>query len=272
MRNRKFRFGFTVIELLVVVSLMGTFASIVIAGLQGARAKGQIAAGQQFDGYNYRAFSADAYGVWNFDESAGGTTADISGNNMTGTLMNGTAWLSPGFRGNSALSFDGIDDYVNIPDLGSQTNSFSSITVSLWVKINQNFGTAGALVTRGPALGTPQWSLTFSSNKLIWRTNSGASGFSCGVPSKDVWHHIAATQKGSNATLYIDGKVCSTTDSAPASVDGIDTVNIGNYLGGSLKFIGILDEVRIYKSALIASEIYNLYTQGATGHDIALVQ
>src|SRR6476469_6385078 len=64
-----------------------------------------------------------------FDEGTGPTTADSSGNGLTGTI-NGATWTSAGKFGN-ALSFDGAS-YV---DLGNPTalKLTGSMTWSAWV-------------------------------------------------------------------------------------------------------------------------------------------
>src|SRR3989344_3676813 len=51
-------------------------------------------------------------GYWTFDEGTGATASDSSGNNNTGTLTNGPTWTTG--KIGQALSFDGVDDYVNI--------------------------------------------------------------------------------------------------------------------------------------------------------------
>src|SRR5205085_1624062 len=54
-------------------------------------------------------------GAWGFDENTGTTTADQSGTGNNGTLTNGPAWNAAGKFG-SAISFDGTNDFVNVPD------------------------------------------------------------------------------------------------------------------------------------------------------------
>src|SRR5688572_29874551 len=46
---------------------------------------------------------------YGFNENAGTTLADNSGNNLNGTLVNGPAWTASGKYG-AALSFDGTND------------------------------------------------------------------------------------------------------------------------------------------------------------------
>jgi len=52
--------------------------------------------------------------AYDFDEGSGTSAPDISGNGNTGTLS-GPTWNASGRRG-SALSFDGVDDRVLVPD------------------------------------------------------------------------------------------------------------------------------------------------------------
>ncbi|MHC4692665.1 MAG: LamG-like jellyroll fold domain-containing protein [Planctomycetota bacterium] len=67
---------------------------------------------------------------WKFDEGRGTTANDSAGEN-NGTV-NGAEWT--GGRFNNALSFDGVDDYVEVPDDPSlRFMQSSSFTISAWV-------------------------------------------------------------------------------------------------------------------------------------------
>ncbi|MDI6891330.1 MAG: hypothetical protein QMC83_10420, partial [Thermodesulfovibrionales bacterium] len=78
-------------------------------------------------------------GYWSFDEGAGQYAYDGSGNANNGTLTNGPKWTTG--KSGGALSFDGIDDYVdcgNKPSLDFSTNDF---TVEVWAKaVGGTFG------------------------------------------------------------------------------------------------------------------------------------
>jgi hypothetical protein len=51
-------------------------------------------------------------GQWKLDEGSGSTTADISGNGNTGTLVGSPAWTT-GHTGN-ALNFNNLTSYVSV--------------------------------------------------------------------------------------------------------------------------------------------------------------
>jgi hypothetical protein len=60
--------------------------------------------------------TATTVGQWTFEEGTGLTTADISGNGFRGTLINSPGWTTGKIGG--GLNFDGINDYVQIPNPG----------------------------------------------------------------------------------------------------------------------------------------------------------
>src|SRR3989442_10796696 len=50
---------------------------------------------------------------WKFDDGSGTLAADSSGNGFNGTLVNGPLWVAG--RIGQGLSFDGVDDYADVP-------------------------------------------------------------------------------------------------------------------------------------------------------------
>ena len=86
-------------------------------------------------GYNPSAeasasFTSNLVAYWKFDEGAGTTTADSSGNGNTGILTNGPLWTAG--RLGKALFFDGIDDTVTVLD-SNYLDLSGSFTLSAWV-------------------------------------------------------------------------------------------------------------------------------------------
>jgi len=71
-------------------------------------------------------------GSWHFDENLGTTAYDTSGNNNDGAI-NGATWTTGKFG--SALSFDGENDYVEVPHSASlDITSKEAWTIEAWLK------------------------------------------------------------------------------------------------------------------------------------------
>jgi prepilin-type N-terminal cleavage/methylation domain-containing protein len=231
------RNAFTLVELLVVIAIIGLLSSIAIVSMNGSREKARIAAGQSFEQSVYQKLGDRLEGEWRF-ETLGATTPDTSGNGHTGTVTNGTS--AAGISGN-ALSLAGTG-YV---DVGTMSIS-GDITVSAWVfptAANQ----AGFIIGKNPV--NTQWQLFFE-GPLRWRGGDPISdAASCPEPSANAWHHVLATQSGTQARVYIDGKQCVSAIISAIN-NGGGAVQIGTF-GDSYNYRGLIDELRVYGGSLI---------------------
>jgi prepilin-type N-terminal cleavage/methylation domain-containing protein len=126
--------GFTLIELLVVISIMGVISSVIFVSFSGSRDKARLAKAQQFDAQISHALSAYAIGIWRFEEGSGTTLYDMSGFENDGTFIGNPSPVFPGgvYSNTTSLEFDGIDDYVSIPDDNS-LDITDAITITAWI-------------------------------------------------------------------------------------------------------------------------------------------
>jgi hypothetical protein len=94
--------------------------------------------------------------AYSFDEGTGNSVADLSGNNINGTVV-GATWIAKGMYGN-ALAFNGISSYV---DLGNRTalRLTGSMTIEAWVKTTGNPADDGQIVAKSDPCG---WQLKTS--------------------------------------------------------------------------------------------------------------
>ena len=205
-------------------------------------------------------------GMWLFNDNPGvtGTTYDISGNGMNGTLVADTK--SVGGRFGCALGFDGTGDYV---DLGSQTNTIgglSQITVAAWVYVNE-FGLIAATRAFVDQVGTGYDSIhmfTNATEDMVFEVDDTTH---TGVIAKDTdffithgadWFCFVGTLDGSFVRLYIDGVEKSST-AWPGGV--IDTPSqASNHLVIGDGHLGRIDHVLLYDRALSAGEVAELYS------------
>jgi len=203
--------------------------------------------------------------VWQINEGVGTVIDDVVGVN-DGTIY-GATWTTTAKSGGYALSFDGIDDYVEIPDEPS-LNPTNAITLECWVRLNAFTGDEQRFITK---IGVePAWAPQYH---LIWNEYLDQFHFMIGIggteysvfgvtASTGVWYHVVGTYDGSTMKLYVDGVE---VDSAAVS-GAIDVVATPVYLGKRVDNVeylnGILDEVRIYNRALSADEIAERYNYG----------
>ena len=208
--------------------------------------------------YNY-APSPIAY--WRFDEGSGTIAKDLSGNNLNGTLINSPTWVS-GKYGN-ALSFDGIDDYVNFGDNQLHRLTFVG-TVSLWVNpyaYPPGINRWGKLIDKGNwGAGRNDYSIYFqgSNNTLKFEVDGSSASQSVSVANTEVplnqWKYLTLTWDGSYIKSYIDGVQASqTVQSISPDTSGYSLQISSN--NSNFAFSGLIDEVRIYNYARTQEQI-----------------
>jgi len=76
--------GFTVLELLVVIFIIGIISTIVFVYVWGILESARFASAQQFDATIHNALGAELVGEWLFDTVVGDETPDTSGFGNTG--------------------------------------------------------------------------------------------------------------------------------------------------------------------------------------------
>jgi hypothetical protein len=213
---------------------------------------------------------------WKFDEGTGLTAYDSAGTNH-GTLVNVPEWTTGVLGG--ALDFDGVDDYVEIPDADSLTPT-TTITISFWIR-NRGGRDGGVykIATCPNELYSPGNSRAYwlqvygSTGKLELRIHSSATsvGFisSNSTIPLDEWRHVTGTFNAGSAAVYIDGKSDNSGTLPVTSImNDAQPLTIGsfwNYCGtDSLRTTlnGLIDEVAVFSRALSAEEVLQVYLQG----------
>jgi hypothetical protein len=197
-------------------------------------------------------------GSWHFNEGSGTVAYDSSGNNNNGTLVNSPTWVDGKFG--KALSFDGIDDYVNISNFGTLNGSF---TISFFIKFF-NAPNKDAYIIFCNDDNCPQVWLSWDDAKLrvyISPTNAGPKG-NFNNWQNNTWYHIVVTYNKNTGilTYFINGIVDAQFTGITTNFDESKITNL--YVGcvwSSTICNAVIDEVRIYNRALSAEEIQALY-------------
>src|SRR3989344_7079648 len=196
------------------------------------------------------------------------TTApdSVSGNN--GTLVNGPTWttdrLGAAFK---AISFDGVNDYVNLSSPSSLDNLFSGSggTFSAWIYPKtygeNNFGRLfdKTGVQGGITLLLNNGVNNLGSIRLNQSFNNAASYTTVDTPTNSVslnqWTHVVLTYDGTASggiKIYFNGNLqtltYATTGIGTRDSDAAYNLLIGNRTDTTRTFNGYMDDIQIFNT------------------------
>ncbi|MFC1788220.1 LamG-like jellyroll fold domain-containing protein, partial [Patescibacteria group bacterium] len=219
---------------------------------------------------------------WGMEEGTGAVIAD-SLNGNPGILVNGLLWTT-GQLGN-ALTFDGIDDFVDLSSRVTEFNSAAPKTFSTWVKTtNDNpqtvyfVGDKSANDNTRIILGNNVTSSLVDEMITLVSAKDSVSQYIRGYTTADrselydgTWHYLVVTWSGTELEIYLDGnsKTVSGSSGVNPGVYGehtdADTVMLGakhtnNALSSFLN--GSMDDSAVFNRVLTPSEITGMYTNG----------
>jgi hypothetical protein len=204
------------------------------------------------------------------NEGAGTSAFDLSPYNNAGTV-NGASWVDGKYG--KALSFDGINDYVEVAD--SESLHLTKFSIGIWIKAGEDIGDIVTQVIARPAASGQNfvfsWGHAQDSFKQSWAFYDNLGVWhACKYLTplvKDRWYHLVGTYDGANFNGYLDGKldvsillVC--TPVTPAGVLQISRADL------SKLWAGIVDEVRVFNRALTQAEILQLYRVGNSRQNV----
>jgi len=255
--------GFTLIELLVVIAIIGVLAATIITFLASARSKGTTAATLVFE--STLDHSAISIGKWDFNDCGGTSAADASGNNHAMVPSSGsTVWSpdTPTGAGCSA-SFDGASYVVTANTVSYGPTDF---TISAWIK--------PSATNSGMPIAAGAWAVRIGADASLTFIDSTGAYYGVAPTTTckaGVWCHVAMSVAYTGTTgsviEYVNGKKAGT-----ATVPTLRTATnlmIGGTLSYYQLYTGLVDDVRIYDTALLSQDIGRIYAEGAPTHPIA---
>jgi hypothetical protein len=202
-------------------------------------------------------------GWWPFN----GNANDESGNGNNGTV-NGANLTSDRFgNGNKAYSFDGLNDFIDVPNSNSLQSPNTSITISVWFRINDwdnNFPPFGyASFISKSDINSVQYRMSASTidfsfviNATNWKLSYSQNSVQLGT-----WYNLVVTSDQNGNSFFLNGSFLGVNNNQNAEPFGVSqNVEFGrDQIGGVDYFNGKLDDIGIWNRALTFCEIQDLY-------------
>ena len=262
--------GFTLIELMIALTIIGILASFVMVSTRKAIDRAKIAKTLAWDSSLYSSLGADCVGDWEFDMGDGTTARDFSGNGNDGIIHGASPTDdTPNHSLGKALSFNGSSDYVDCGN-GSSLDITDAITIEAWVKPNTGYKSDYRNIVSKDTTGNTWNLLTNKDTGVIrfWVAGNVLNGITALPENK--WTHVVATydakEEANNQKVYFNTDL-DNQGTVTGNISVSDAVvAIGKYVGGSYPFSGLIDQVRIYNEALDSAEIKEHYLAGLKRH------
>lgn len=224
-----------------------------------------------------------------YDSSTGGSILGTGSNYQTPFLSSSQTFYVAATETNTALEFDGNNDYVALNKSYNSVGAIPQITVEAWVNTS-----VGGL--------SDQWGnwaiVDFDRSEyfnLFVRGTTGEVGFSTYSSSGGIddfysvvtvndgsWHHIVGVYDGTDKIIYVDGSEVARKNnphSGAALGSGStrygmlgDGSEAGSFNGGrnNRYYDGLIDEVRIWNDVRTPTEILNYKDTCLTGSEANL--
>ena len=202
-----------------------------------------------------------------------GNANDIQGTN-NGAFTNGAMYASG--RVGQAFSFNGTNAVV-VPDSPALRFTNNDLTVEGWLQAPPGSTDRRLLQKEGEGGNYPSLNMHIAATGLLgfsvtdighggeWNPSSRYEVFSTNRVDDNLWHHFAGVRITNGYQLYVDGQLAGTRSETARNSDNSYPLKIGTAETGAFGFIGLVDELSIYKRALSSNEIAAVYAAGIAG-------
>ena len=193
---------------------------------------------------------------------------------MIVTVNSGSVNMSPVAGSGNCLEFDGVDDYILLPNGSMVTSAW---TLEFWIKPNSPGNSERIFLQGEDGYAGRQIMALWDTDHLEFRTStSGAAGtpqIATGTIADDnsTWTHVAWTYNGSTHKAYVNGR-----DSSGTVIGSNLGITGPSYIGtwaadGAKCFTGCIDEVRLWSDDLTQAEIADSMYVALSGAEANLV-
>lgn len=220
---------------------------------------------------------ATLVGQWNLEEGSGTNTTELVSGTPSAAFGTGVAWSidTPGVASTATLSFPGTaagNLRTNLSATAVGFNGSNAKTITAWFKAGDTAGTTrmffGWSPTNGVTAGADLRLGLDGSGFLRFEVSGGFALYNTTALDDGAWHMVGvvidANDNVNSVQFYIDGALVNPTSAGNVLINttgtSADTLRNDIYLGignpgGTQHWNGLLDDMRIYDSALTEPEL-----------------
>lgn len=202
---------------------------------------------------------------WKFDEGRGDISYEGRGKVESYLRIHGCKWVQG--KSGYALYYRGIaEDYAECNAIiwDILGNEFS---LAAWIKADERRNEKRFIIDKGDiqltnGSGAGQYSLYIDTDGMVkFYSNEIGEYSSNTIVDNDKWNHVVVTCESSVLKFYINNILVSTTEATGSIVMQAGLIRIGGAFKLKGYFSGIIDQVRIYGTALSEVEVTYLFNE-----------
>ena len=255
--------GFTLLELIVVIAIIGVLSIIILPSFKNALDKANATKVSQNIINTIKRY--DVFAKWEFEEGSGLIAKDTAVNPVDNTVQNNATIPGSGVsRSNntyasssqSSLLFDGTNYLTTVNNTYPKLDN-SSFSFSMWLRRTGGFGANSRFLSKWGGGGACGYFIaTFSApdDTLGFYFGDSSTAFTSLSIKDQLWHNLMLSYDVTTSKLvvYVDSKMVGSYNmTCPLSGTDSNPLVIGGYIGGSNHFIGNIDDVYYFKDVIV---------------------
>jgi len=172
------------------------------------------------------------------------------------------------FDANAQMTFDGTNDYINIPS----SNVFDTQTVTVEVVVKPYATNQAGFWFEKGAVNT-QYSLFMENSNIVWRTAFGGTYdslyFGSSNMTANAWNHVVGTYIAGNKKVYLNGTLMNSNSLNVTLNTNQGNQYIGSYNSNGYFYNGEIAIIKVYNQALTQEEVRQSYNKYKTRFNLS---